>query len=246
MPFGLLCSIAGGDGVAQFLEFAVVEFGIVTRGIWKRIGRITVFGKEITVGDAGFVDRFGRFFSAVSVAYAFKGFISLAFEVFGVVFVAEFFGGLVAIFLEDVNLAGEPAENANGAGEFLGIAAELFAGFGFDEELGELGGSELEADFGELAGVVGAELLEEIVLEEASFERAVLCDAPFAIAAASFPVGDVAFSDTKAEFAESVDDLGVGDVVAEHAVDHVADGVGETGDFSVAGAGRGWIVGLLA
>jgi hypothetical protein len=39
--------------------------------------------------------------------------------------------------------------------------------------------------------------------------------------------------------------LGVRDVVAEHAVDHVADGVGETGDFAVAGAGSGWIVGFV-
>jgi hypothetical protein len=39
------------------------------------------------------------------------------------------------------------------------------------------------------------------------------------------------------EFVECIDDLGVGDVVAEHAVDHVADGVRESGDFAVAGAG---------
>jgi hypothetical protein len=31
----------------------------------------------------------------------------------------------------------------------------------------------------------------------------------------------------------------VGNVVAEHTVDHVADGVGEAGDFAVAGAGAG-------
>jgi hypothetical protein len=39
------------------------------------------------------------------------------------------------------------------------------------------------------------------------------------------------------EFIESVDDLGMRNVVAEHAVDHVADGVGEAGDFAVASAG---------
>jgi hypothetical protein len=37
-------------------------------------------------------------------------------------------------------------------------------------------------------------------------------------------------------FIECGDDLGMWDVVAEHAVDHVADGVGEAGDFAVAGA----------
>jgi hypothetical protein len=36
------------------------------------------------------------------------------------------------------------------------------------------------------------------------------------------------------EFVESADDLGVRDVVAEHAVDHVAEGVGKAGDFAVA------------
>jgi len=96
-----------------------------------------------------------------------------------------------------VNLAGEPAENADGAGEFFGFAGELFASFGSEEELGELSGGELKADFGELAGVVFAEVFEEVVLKQASFEGAVLFDAPVAIAATSFPVGDVAFGDSE-------------------------------------------------
>ena len=79
-------------------------------------------------------------------------------------------------------------------------------------------------------------MFEEIVLEEAGFEGAILRDAPVAIAAACFPVGNVAFGDFELEFVECVSDLGVRDVVAEHAVDHVADGVGEAGDFAVAGA----------
>ena len=65
------------------------------------------------------------------------------------------------------------------------------------------------------------------------------------MAAASHPVGDVAFGDCELEFIECFDNFGVGDVVAEHAVDHVADGVGEAGDFAVAGAGSGWIIGLM-
>jgi hypothetical protein len=36
-------------------------------------------------------------------------------------------------------------------------------------------------------------------------------------------------------FGEGVGDSGMGDVVAEHAVDHVADGMGKAGDFAVAG-----------
>ena len=92
----------------------------------------------------------------------------------------------------------------------------------------------MEADFGELTGVVFAEVFEEVVLEKAGFECAILFDAPVAIAAAGFPVGDVAFGDFEIEFVERGDDLGMGDVVAEHAVDHVADGAGKAGNFAVA------------
>ena len=207
----------------------------------RRVGGIPVFGKEIAVRSVGFFDGFAGFFGAVSFADAFDEFVGFASGVFG----AEFFGGLVAVFLEDVNLTGEAAENADGASEFLGFGVELLAGFGFEKELGEFGGNELEADFGELAGVVFAELFEEIVLEEASFKCAVLSDAPVAIATPCFPVGDVAFGDIELEFVQGVDDLGVGDVVAEHAVDHVADGVGEAGDFAVAGAGGEWSIGVM-
>ena len=186
------------------------------------------------MGNRGFLGGFAGFFGAVSVAYAFENFIGFVFDAFGIVFGAELFGGLVAMLLEDVNLAREPAENADGPGEFFGFAGELFAGIWFEEELGELGGSKLKADFGELAGVVFAELFEEIVLEETGFECSLLSDAPVAIATPCFPVGDVAFGDFEMEFVESIDDLGVRNVIAEHAVDHVACAVGEAGDFAVA------------
>jgi len=202
----------------------------------RGISGIAVFRKEIAVGNFGLDGGVVGDVGAVGPAGVFEGFFGFAFDPFGVVFGAEFFGGLVAVFLEDVNLACKAAEYADGASEFFGFVGELLAGFGFKKELGELGGSELEADFGELAGVVFAEVFEEIVLEEAGFKGAILCDAPVAIAAAGFPVGDVAFGDFELEFIECVDDLGVRDVVAEHAVDHVADSVGEAGDFAVAGA----------
>jgi hypothetical protein len=235
--FSYSLGVLFSNDIAQFLEASVVEFGMVrSRLVPRGIGRETAFRKEIAVRDVGFVDGFADFFGAVSVADAFEGFFGFVFEAFGVVFGAEFFGGLVAVFLEDVNLAGKPAEDADRTSEFFGFGGELFAGFGFEEELGQFGGNELKADFGELAGVIFAEVFEEIVLEEAGFECAILCDAPVAIAATSFPVGDVAFGDSEVEFAEGVDDLRVRDVVAEHAVDHVADGVGEAGDFAVASA----------
>lgn len=64
-----------------------------------------------------------------------------------VVLGAQFFGTIVAIFLESVKLASEPAENVNGGRKFFGIGGELFANIRLQEELGELGSGELEADF---------------------------------------------------------------------------------------------------
>lgn len=116
--------------------------GIFFRGVVRRIGGITVFGKEISVGDVGVFRRFAGFFCAVNVADVFDGVVGFAFDECRVMFVAEFFGGLVAVFLEEVNLAGETAEDADGAREFFGFSVELCSGFGFEEELGELGGDE--------------------------------------------------------------------------------------------------------
>ncbi len=229
---------AGSNDVAQFLEVLTVQFEVVTRRIvLRRISRETVFGEEIAVGNVGFVDGFSAFFGAVKVAQVFEGFVGFTFEPLGMVFFAKFFGGLVAVFLEDMNLASQSAEDANGASEFFGFGFELLSGFGLEEELGEFGGDELEADFGELGGVVGAEVSEEIVLKEPGFEGAILSDAPITITTSSFPVGDVAFGDFELEFTECIDDLGMRNVVAEHAVDHVAGFEGKAGDFAVAGAG---------
>jgi len=134
-----------------------------------------------------------------------------------------------------MELASEPAENVNGGRKFFGLGSELFADVWLKEELGELGSGELKADFRELGGVGGAEMFDEIVLVETSFKRAILFNAPFAIAAAGFPVRDVAFGDYDGVFIESADDSGVGNVIAEHAIDHVADGMGKASDFAVAG-----------
>jgi hypothetical protein len=44
-------------------------------------------------------------------------------------------------------------------------------------------------------------------------------------------------------FGEGVGDFGMGDVVAEHAVDHVANGMGKTSDFAVATDFAGGVAG---
>ena len=82
---------------------------------------------------------------------------------------------------------------------------------------------------------MATEEIGEVVLEAAEFERALLGGAPFVIAAVSFPVGDVALGDLKAAFIECVDDFVVGQIVGEHAVDHIAFEFREVGDFAVSG-----------
>ena len=85
-------------------------------------------------------------------------------------------------------------------------------------------------------------MFDEVVLEEAGFQGAVLLVAPLAIAAACLPVRNVARGGCDTVFGEGVGDFGMGNVVAEHAIDHVADRVGKAGDFAVATdfAGGGW------
>jgi hypothetical protein len=48
-------------------------------------------------------------------------------------------------------------------------------------------------------------------------------------------VGDVTLGHKDIEIAESLDDFGMGNVVLEHAIDHVAMELGQPGDFAFAG-----------
>ncbi len=99
-----------------------------------------------------------------------------------------------------------------------------------------MGGGDLEADLGELARVSFAQVITEVVLEQPDFEGAILFGAPIFVAAAGFPVGDVAFGDPRTVFVQSADDLFVGDVISQHTVDHVALNESQAGDFAVANA----------
>lgn len=63
--------------------------------------------------------------------------------------------------------------------------------------------------------------------------------APFLVAAAGFPIGDVALGDGVAEVVERGDDVFVGDAVIEHVIDEVALEFGEAGDDAVAAAAGG-------
>jgi hypothetical protein len=190
------------------------------------------------VGNDGIATTLADVFRAENFAGEFDFFFEVPLDAVGIVFLAEGFGVLVAVALEVEDLAGESAEGPDGAREFIGIGSELLSGLGFKEVFGEFGGGELEADFGELGGLGGAEVFGEVVLAEAVLDSAVLLGAPVAIAAAGFPIGDVALGDVVAVFAEGIFDSGMGNIVAEHAVDHVAFEVGEAGDFAIPNFGR--------
>ena len=184
--------------------------------------------------DEGFARGVRYFRGAIHLSGYLEASFVFAADAFGVVFVAEFFGAIVAVFLEGLNVAGETAGIGNRLSAGGRIGGEVLLVFGFEEELGEVSGGDLKADFGELAGVALAEVLEDVVLGEAVGDGAVLFGGPCFVAAAGFPVRDISFGDLDAVFVEGADDLFVRDMVAQHTVDHVAFEKGKASDFAVA------------
>lgn len=157
-------------------------------------------------------------------------------ELEGIVTGVEVIGALLgAVLLQGFELEGKPAEGCEAAVIFIGIRGSEFGGLGREEELGQFGGRSLEADFGNVGGVVAAEEFDEVVLMQLDLEGVFLGEAPFAVAAAGFPVGNVAGGNAYAESVEGSYDLVVGDVVEEHAIDEIAMGLRESGDLAIAG-----------
>ena len=69
-----------------------------------------------------------------------------------------------------------------------------------------------------------------------------LGEAPFAVAAAGFPVGDVLLGDVDTEFVEGLDNPVLRDVKRDHAIDDIADLFWEACDLAVAARGmREWV-----
>ena len=92
----------------------------------------------------------------------------------------------------------------------------------------------MKADLRDVAGIVAAEKVDEVVLVPMNLDGVFLSEAPFAIAAVSFPIGDVALSDVDVEFREGVDDVFLLNMIEEHAVDDVAHGFVQASDLAVA------------
>jgi len=180
-------------------------------------------------------------FDAVGFHDAGEKLVVVDFDVIGVVLGSEGFGAVIAVFLEVLDFAAEAAKQGDGAHVFVRIGFEQLAGFGLEQEFGEVSGSGLESDFGELAGVFVAEEVGEVVLAKTVFDGVVLFEAPLAVTAAGFPIGDVALGGTIADFVEGADDVGVGDAVAKHKVDHIPFELGEPGDCAVAPNRALWV-----
>lgn len=180
-------------------------------------------------------------FESHDLADIFDFLLILAFEEFGVVLSAQGFGGVIAAFLEGLDFAGEAALEFDELGVFDRVGDEFAHEVGANKDSGKGGGGGLEADLWEFGGVMAAEEFGEVILEGAEFESMGLGGAPFLIAAASFPVGDITPGDAETAVVHGVDDFAVGDVVGEHAADHVAFEFGKVRDFAVARFG-GWTV----
>ena len=149
----------------------------------------------------------------------------LAFEELGVN--ADGFGGVVAGFLEGLDFAGEAALDFDELGVFLRGGEQFGDEVWPEQNSGEVGSGGLKADFREFAGVMATEELGEVVLEDAEFQGAVLGGAPFLIAAAGFPVGDVTLSDAETRILRGPATIVLwGRLLAEHAIDQFAFGLG--------------------
>jgi hypothetical protein len=195
-------------------------------------------GDEVAVGNIGLPNAFSVF-GAHDFADALDLVLILALEALGVIFRAEGLGGVIAVFLKGLDFSCEAALEFDELRVFLRVRDEFAHEVGPEEESGEGGSGGLETDLGEFGGVMAPEEVSEVVLEGAELEGVRLGGAPFFVAAAGFPVGDVTLGDLKAAFLEGIDDFAVGQIIGEHAVNHVAFEFGEVGDLAVAGfAGR--------
>jgi hypothetical protein len=106
-----------------------------------------VFREEVAVGDVG-IPGARADFGAKGITDALDLAFVLTPDSFGVGGAAEFPGGVVAVFLEGMELGGEAAEGGDHVAVFLGVGSELLLGFRPEQEFGDFGGGDLEADFG--------------------------------------------------------------------------------------------------
>ena len=74
----------------------------------------------------------------------------------GIVSESDFAGGIVAVFLELMELRRETSELGGAVMVFVGIGGKEFGGLRGEEELGQARGGDLKADFRGVGGVAFA------------------------------------------------------------------------------------------
>src|SRR4051812_22262324 len=103
-------------------------------------------------------------------------------------------------------------EALNDPGVFVWVGEQRGGCLGIHEQGSELGGGDLKTDFGKFLRVMFAQIIGEVILEVGKTKLIFLFCAPLLIAAASTPVGNIAFGDGDAALLESPDDFGIGNV----------------------------------
>ena len=173
-----------------------------------------------------------NWFAAVDFSQGFELFCVFLFLAFELVARVADEAAAVAEFVEVEDFTAEAAKHSDHGEALLGVEV------GAEDDLGEAGGHELEADFGE-AGRVTMKEVSEGILVEAGLDEQRLVEAPLVVAAAGGPIGDITGSDFEAAFVEGLGDLVVRDGVADLSVDQAVAEFGEAGDFAVARFGFG-------
>ena len=256
------CRIRGGElgfggSAFRIKQFHELDCGVATRvAVARTIGVVEEFcgvGQSVAVRDAGILWAFADF-GRERLGQSFEGLVGFVANAIGIVVAAEGFGSVVAGLLEGFKLAGDAIEHGDAAFVLLWVGGQELLGFGLEKEPGQLGGGDLKTDFGKLGGVVAAEKINKAVLVKAELGGVFLCEAPFAVATLSFPVGDVLLVNGNAEFVEGGDDFVLGNVLKEHAIDDIANGFWEASDLADAGPASGrrmsgrmdkWIIGQI-
>jgi len=110
------------------------------------------------------------------------------------------------------------------------------------EDLADAEGGDLLGGFVDFGVIMFAEEVKEELDLGVGLFAAFLFGEPEEIAGL-FPTGDVAFGEPRGARAEQEEDLGIGDALAEHAIEVFADVGGELADFVTRIAGEGGEIG---
>lgn len=161
--------------------------------------------------------------------------VGVAADARGIIPKADTLRALVAVFLEGFELRGDAGEGGDAKIVGLWIGRKEFGGSRREEELRKVGGGSLEANFGKFAAIMAADEVDEVILMVVKLDGMFLSEAPFAVAAVGFPIGNVALRNVDADFFKCLGDFFLWDVVKEHAVNDVSDGFWKAGDLAVAG-----------